>query len=425
MATSKRYNVLFLEIGLAQGGSSNFLYHRIKQMNRSLFNPTIAFYYENEGPDLKKLKQLEAPILFLTSSGNWNQDSSLGLSGASERSRVSKKIRTIFKVIYESWLQLKVFVAISRTIHKHRIHLVVLNNDIHYHGPGILAAKFCRKPIICRKAGIGNGGRIARWLVPLVDLIVAISRAAQRDALAFGINPERLIWRYEGIDLSDYRPEAWHAQQLQIREKFHIAPESFVIGAASRLTPTKGQEELIAAASLVANTNDHLIFLIVGDDEDPAHRYRHSLERQVARLRLERQLKFVGWYENIPEILSIMDVFIQNPTYPEGLGIANLEAMAMAKPTIVTDMGGLSETTVHEKTGIILQSNDPADLAAAIDRLIRNKQLMVQMGQQGRKRIAMMFDLSKNIREIDRIFYRVASGNFRSAAPGCAAACDP
>lgn len=394
-------------------------------MNRRLFNPIITFYYENQGPDLKKLKQLKAPILFMTTLHRRHQDSSSEFSGTIKRFSLRKKIKTIFKVIVELFIRIKIFIAITSTIHEHRIELVVLNNDIHYHVPGMLAAKFCRKPIICRKAGIGNSGRIARLLIRFVDLVFAISKATEQDALTQGAKPDQLIQMYEGICLLDYEPDKFNTNKLKIRKKLNIAADATVIGSVSRLTATKGQAELLQAASLLLKEHNNLFFLIVGDDGHPSHPYFKILEKQVKDFGLEHYVKLVGWYENIPEILSIMDIFVQNPNYPEGLGIANLEAMAMAKPTVVTNMGGLNESTVHEETGIILQSGDPVELAAAINRLVENRKLSYQMGQLGRKRIAMMFDLSKNIRGIDRIFYRVASGNFFSAAPLCAAACDP
>lgn len=408
MAKSKRYNILFLEIGFAQGGSSNFLYHRIKLMNRCLFNPAIAFYYENQGPDLKKLKLLGVPIFFLVSLHQWYKDYNSESSENVKRYSLRKKIKTIFKVIYELFIQIKLFITITSTIHECQIHLVVLNNDIHYHVPGILAAKICKKPIICRKAGIGNGGRIVRLLVPIVDLIFVISRATEKDALSQGAKPDQLIRMYEGICLSDYQPDKFNLKKLQIRKKFNIASDATIIGTVSRLTPTKGQAELLQAASLLLKEHNNLFFLIVGDDGHPSHPYFKILEKQVENLGLDNYVKLVGWYENIPEILAIMDIFVQNPNYPEGLGIANLEAMAMAIPTIVTNMGGLNESTVHEESGIILQSNDPEELAAAINRLIRNRKLSIEMGQQGRKRIASMFDLIKNVGDIDRLFYQVA-----------------
>ncbi len=413
MTKSKRYNILFLEVGFARGGSSNFLYHRIKLINRKLFNPVIAFYYENHGPDLKKLNQLSVPILHLISLNEWYKD--FGSIHSSNEGKyytfyLGKKFKTILKVIYELFIKIKLFIKIINTIHGYRIHLVVLNNDIHYHLPGILAAKFCKRACICRKAGIGNGGIITRLVVPFVDLIFAISKATEKDVLAYRAKPKKIFRMYEGISLSDYQLDKFQTYQTKIRERFNILPDAIVIGTVSRLTPTKGHAELLKAASLLLKEHNNLFFLIVGDDGHPSHRYLKTLEKQVEKLQLDNYVKFTGWYENIPEILSIIDIFVQNPNYPEGLGISILEAMAMAKPTVITNMGGLAETTLNNETGIIVSDYKPEHLADALEVLVKDRNIAQSMGIKARKRIEAQFDLAKNSQKIDELFYNVING---------------
>ncbi len=134
------------------------------------------------------------------------------------------------------------------------------------------------------------------------------------------------------------------------------------------------------------------------------------MEKQVEKLQLDNYVKFTGWYENIPEILSIIDIFVQNPNYPEGLGISILEAMAMAKPTVITNMGGLAETTLNNETGIIVSDYKPEHLADALEVLVKDRNIAQSMGIKARKRIEAQFDLAKNSQKIDELFYNVING---------------
>lgn len=405
MKKFKPYNILFLEVGFAQGGSSNFLYHRLTLIDRSFFNPFIAFYYKNNGPDLQKLSKLNIPIFHLIAARPQYQrvDNLDRVAKIRLLNWISESFYILLKIIYDLETKASLILKVRSLIRQNHIHLVYLNNDIHYHTAGIVAAKICHVPCVCRKAGIGGGRFVYRLLLQMVDLVFAISKATEADALRYGIKMSKLIQIYEGISLTDYEIEHYKRKKEQIKQELGIPSNATVIGTISRLTPSKGQYELLLAAAKLLKFRNHIFFLLVGEDGDTHHRYRKFLENQSRVLAIDNYVKFVGWYDNIPKILSVIDIFVQNPNYPEGLGIANLEAMAMGKPTIVTKMGGLVETTIHHENGLVISANEAEELVLSLEFFLDHQEIADRMGKNGRKRIQTHFDLAKNSPLIDEM----------------------
>ena len=148
-------------------------------------------------------------------------------------------------------------------------------------------------------------------------------------------------------------------------------------------------------------------FLVVGEDKESKGFLLKKLMEKACRLGLDQQVIFTGWRDDIPYMLSAIDIFVQNPTYPEGLGISTLEAMASGKPTVVTNMGGLSDTTINEVTGLIVPPSDAKMLSDAIIRLLDDRNLASQMGKRARLRAEEKFDIEKIAKRMEQVFLQL------------------
>jgi len=372
------------------GGSSTFLFYFLKYLDRKKFTPFVLFYFKAQGPDVEKIKSLEIEVY------------SLDLIPPTELKSFYfpflKKFTT--SAIYDLWFSLIKAFSVVKIIKRKNIKILIFNNDLNYHLIGLLAAKISHIPCICRKAGVGGGKKIKRVFGRFVDKYVAISDAAIKDYLADGLPKEKLLKIYEGVDLEIFDPSKYNGSK--IKKEFRLENKK-IITSISRLTPSKGQMEIIKAASIVTKKHPNVIFLIVGEDVDTAGSFRKKLEKEVEKLGIKENVIFTGWRKDIPEILAATDIFVHYPSGKEALSIANLEAMAMEKPTIVSNNEGLAEAVIDGETGFIVPLGDINALANAILKLIKNKNLSTTMGKNARKRVEELFDIKKNVKVFENV----------------------
>lgn len=142
-----------------------------------------------------------------------------------------------------------------------------------------------------------------------------------------------------------------------------------------RLTDIKNQKMMIEAFSQSLGENKKLFLEIIGDGE-----LRDELEEQVKRLRIEDSVKFLGYRNDIEQLVNKSDIFILSSNY-EGISISVLEAMRSSLPIISTDVGGVSETVKDGINGILVEKNNTQEMSDAILKLSNNKKLIESMGE--------------------------------------------
>ncbi|HEX8948351.1 MAG TPA: glycosyltransferase family 4 protein [Dissulfurispiraceae bacterium] len=394
----RRYKILFINSGGGHGGPSRFLYYLLCHLDRRRFEPLVAFYFLNDDTDTRKIRELGVPVHFLAHKREPLRYVPIQwlLKDSSSKLFHTLKVSLRFSVRMLA-VEASLILGLRRLIRREGVELVILNNDIHYHVAGTLGAGITGTPCICRKAGgIGEGHTLKKFLTPWVDLFIAISRATEEDQLQNNPSTKKLVTVYEGIDLALFSP---HLHDYAKRMELGIPAGSQVVGNVSRFDRGKGQEELLEAAALVVKSYPDVVFLLVGDGE-----LMNELRTRTEELDLTGHVLFTGWRSDIAAILSITDIFVHCPTAPEGLGIANLEAMAMGKPSIVSENGGLPDAVLDRVTGYVVPPGDTEKLSRAILRLLEDKGLALQFGRDARCRIEEKFDIEKNVRKLERLF---------------------
>jgi glycosyltransferase involved in cell wall biosynthesis len=165
---------------------------------------------------------------------------------------------------------------------------------------------------------------------------------------------------------------------------------------------------LLAALARLAEEGLRPALWIAG--QGPA---RPALEKLARELRLEDRVRFLGQRSDVADLLSACDVFIL-PSRHEGLGVAALEAMAAGRPIVATRVGGLAEAVVHERTGLLVPPEDPAALATALARLLRDPALRARLGAEGPARIAEGFRADDLVEAYERLYGEVLAEAGRS-----------
>ena len=173
-------------------------------------------------------------------------------------------------------------------------------------------------------------------------------------------------------------------------------PSNKVVGMVAQMTVDKGHDTLIHAAVDVIKAVPETKFLIVGDGPE-----RGKIESLVESLDLSKHFQFVGFQKEVVPYYRLMDTFVL-PSRREGFPMVLLEAMQLGKSVVATDVGGVSEMVLHGINGYLCREGSSKEIANAIIKLLRNKQLRDQFGAAARTYIEENFTVFKMASAYDR-----------------------
>lgn len=236
-----------------------------------------------------------------------------------------------------------------------------------------------------------------------VERFIVVSDSLKRILIERrGILAYRVVRIYNGIELDQYRPDADH---INLRKELGIPQDVLLIGAIGRMVWQKGFEYLIEAIPAIIKTFPKAKILIVGDGP-----LRKSLEALSEELRVKDNVIFMGFRSDIKEILSAIDILVI-PSLLEGFPMITLEAMAMAKPIIATNIDGIAEQITSGENGILVPPKDPDALAKAIIRVLADKESGKTMGLAARKKVEREFSVEKMVRETEKAYLSLLKPN--------------
>jgi glycosyltransferase involved in cell wall biosynthesis/ribosomal protein S18 acetylase RimI-like enzyme len=191
-----------------------------------------------------------------------------------------------------------------------------------------------------------------------------------------------------GIDVRDFDPAQAGPERLAaLREELRIPPGATVIGTVGRLVAEKGYRQLFAAAREIRRRRGEVCFLAIGGTD--LHKKDAISEEELERAR--RDVTFTGWREDVRDLLALMDVFVL-ASWREGMPRSAIEAAAMARPLVLTDIRGCREVARHGKEAILVPPQEHIPLALAIDRLLGDRALRERLGAAARTRAVERFD---------------------------------
>jgi len=227
--------------------------------------------------------------------------------------------------------------------------------------------------------------------------VLLVANRRTREALPSGVGGEIIELVENGVDLTVFRAARPNGAESRERPRF-----AFV----GRLIELKGVDMLLEATAR-ALREQNLELHIVGDGS-----IRSQLETLTTTLGLNQHVVFHGFIpqEQCATLLADCDVLVL-PSICECGGAVVLEAMAMGRPVIATKWGGPADY-LDETSGILIEPRGRelfiADLAQAMVRLARSRELANQLGKAGRVRVASEFDWEKKIDRILSVYARAS-----------------
>jgi glycosyltransferase involved in cell wall biosynthesis len=273
---------------------------------------------------------------------------------------------------------------------------------------GAVASFLSRRPLVYHLHDIlspehfsQTNRAIAVNLANRASLIIANSQASKTAFIAAGGKANNVEVAYNGFDSNLYRIS--EAKIKQIRQELGFA-DKFIIGHFSRLSPWKGQHILIEA---LAKSPENVAVILVGDALFGEQEYVQQLHQQVANLALENRVKFLGFRDDIPQLMSACDLIAHTSTAAEPFGRVIVEGMLCGKPVIAAKAGGAMEIVENGVNGFLVTPNQPQELAEVINRCVTEIDKMEVLAKNARISAIARFDVEVINQQIAGFLHRL------------------
>lgn len=355
------------------GGTQTHLRQVLRLLDRQHFDPFLVCL-SGRGALLQDVHDLGVPV--------FSPGASLGFQGLSLARRV---------------------VALTRLLRQQRVE-IVHNYLLRANLVGSLAARMARVPVVlCSTRGCHelHGAQLMAAKIgnALADKVM-VNAVAVRDFVHEheGCPREKMFVVPSGIDTGRFSPFSSGG----FKTRLGIPEDRLVIGTVTRQRIRKGVEEFLRAVAELWRSDSRIHGLIVGEVEEAG-----ELAALVQELGMRDNLTLAGRRQDMPEVYSAMDIYVLS-SHDEGMSNALLEAMAMERPVVATNVGGTGEVVEHGSTGILVPPRDWQALASALRGMIAQPELWREFGRRGRTKVEQCFSAAAMVRQIERVYTELA-----------------
>lgn len=238
--------------------------------------------------------------------------------------------------------------------------------------------------------------------------IVAVCEYVRNQLLALEIPIDKIVKINPGVDSNRY---ASHNGVEDVRKRYRLGGK-IVILTVSHLIARKGHDTILRALPGLIEEFPNLVYLIVGRGP-----HRSMLEGLRQELGLQKHVVFAGYVDdqNLPAYYNSCDIFAMVTREIgwdiEGFGIVYIEASAAGKPIVAGTAGGVADAVIDGETGVLVDPESHVEVAEALRRLLRSKEMRRRMGENGRQRVKKMFSWERVQKEIQELSSEIGKQN--------------
>jgi glycosyltransferase involved in cell wall biosynthesis len=237
--------------------------------------------------------------------------------------------------------------------------------------------------------------KIDRFCMKRYGEIICVSRDLRDHCAESGIPLERLHQIDNAIVIDDYNTAAPTSAE---KSQFGFEPNTFLIGAAGRLSEEKGFHHLINAVSNLMQAGHAIGLVIAGEGH-----LRSKLQQQIEELGLLNNVRLCGFLPDPRELYRAIDLFVLS-SLREGLPNVVLEAMASQRAVVATNCNGIPNLVEHEENGLIVPIDNQQALHDAIRRLILSDELRIQLAAAGRNTVEGRFCFGRRMEQVVDVY---------------------
>jgi glycosyltransferase involved in cell wall biosynthesis len=360
-------NILyFTNTGKIIGGAETQLAGLIKNLDTSMFNPIVISPNSGEYSDLLTNLKIQVYVCYLPS---WKKAISLPFRHFA-LSNLLKKIS------------------------KHHID-IVHSSDLWQNYYALQIGKSLGVPTIAHVRNHIMPQRIHKYLINQFDKIIAISERIKDNLIKGGINPEKIEFIGDGVDLTEFQPS--HNETNVLRRDFQLHDR--LIGLVGRIEPFKRQKDFMPIVAEVVKNRQDVSFLLIGDILRKHDKYLRETIQVVRKYGIYNYVVWTDYRRDMPNVLNSLDILV---TLSGGSVI--MEARACGIPVIMADKSKQANLIKDDGTGVLNVPDNVGDLSKAILHLLDDEDLRIKMGESGRKRVENFYDIRKTSESTQQIY---------------------
>jgi L-malate glycosyltransferase len=293
---------------------------------------------------------------------------------------------------------------LSRLVRRNKIQIVHAHMARDYPLAAYAARANAASRLIITRHVLFPLNRLHRITLSRAARIIAVSHAVASWLKADAIVPaEKISVVLNGIDTARFSKARAEFNRREFLASWKLPADSLLVGTVGELTPLKGQEEILRAASQLLKQLPQTHFIIAGVDHSRENQHRMRLEQLIKELNLTAHVSLVGWLDDLAELYCALDVFV-SASHTESFGLAIAEAMASSTAVVATETEGASELIKAGETGLLVPIGNVGKLAESILLLLRDKEERVRLGGAAQQAAAADFSLERMIAETEALY---------------------
>lgn len=283
---------------------------------------------------------------------------------------------------YFKYLDIFSAYKISKILNKHKSDICIVGKTESI-GLLSLARKFCKKKFKIvlyqqMQSGLIKKDIYHNWVYKNLDAAIVLTNIMKKELSETTVFPKEKIETIPyGIELEKFNTESNNKQNL--REKFVLPQDSFIIGCIGRIEEHKGQQILSQAFIKAKLQNSFLVICGSADDKE----YFENLLKEIEANELQNSFKYIPFIENVNELLACLDVFVM-PSNSETFGLVLIEAMASGLAVIGTNSGGVPEIITNKRNGLVFEQKDINTLSDLLTFYYKNPDIRKVFAKQAR-----------------------------------------
>lgn len=290
-------------------------------------------------------------------------------------------------------------------LRRHAFDIVHVNGSTDHRMVLSASARLSQRPkiVFTKHNSKAAQGITHRWRARRTDAVIAVCEATRRQLETTPYERCRLRTVRNGVDTRRFRP--WPPAESAAERARWSAPDRLLLGSSAGTAEHKGWMDLVEAlATLPAMQRARVDILLCGKSPTDEQRQR------VAQLGLEGQVRFAGLLDDVRPAIAAIDAGFVLSYAVETISFACREMMAMGKPVLVSDYAGLPENIAPGVDGWVVPVRDRVAIAAAVARMLDERESLVAMGAAARAKAEREFDLTHFIAATEAVYAELMPG---------------
>ncbi|MDH7489586.1 MAG: glycosyltransferase family 4 protein [Anaerolineae bacterium] len=399
--------VLFVDKAPQMGGSLVSLYHLVRGLDRTRFEPIVLVAEGN--PSSARFSALGVRVLTRPWANTPPQASPL-LQGLTRTSAVRKlrdwewgrrlyhSVGFLVKYLPRILERAEAFANLLYDVRPDWVHV---NDGIPFNRGEILGALWARVPVVCHVRSFEPPTHFDRLLAPRIAAYIFISHAIADWILGTGVRLRKWYVVHNGVDLGEFQIPA--DARPRLRAELGLPNDAFVVALLGRVVPWKGHEVFLDAMERLIPSHPNLRGCIVGEGWR-GHDFEQRLRARVESGPLKGRVVFAGFRPDVPALLQAVDALAHTSVEPEPFGRVIVEAMAVRLPIVATAAGAVPEILEDERTSLLVPPGDADRLAQALERLMRDPDLRRRLSDAARQEVEARFTVQQYVAGVQAVY---------------------